>query len=177
MGSAALWSSYLCGLNHQVQLIEISPLSSESSITVFSVPQASYKSKVWRFEGQGSDQPLCHTPLSLWSIIWDQKPRPILAKSIQMSNGTSNSSLLGSVVWPCRSLWWRRVIYLVCAFICSLLSPSGNVQINLVHSRWEEKGTCDLTATVWWHNSEQSLKFRHGILFTVTGSQRFADDL
>ncbi len=142
----ALW------FDPQVQLMEISPLSSKSSITVFSVPQALYKSIVWSFEDQGSDQPICCTPLSFRGMTWDPKPRQILAQSIQMSNGSTHSSLLGSVVWPFRSLWWRRVIYLASAFICALLCPSGNVQINLVHRGQEEHGTCDLTATVRWHN-------------------------
>lgn len=99
-----------------------------------------------------SDQPVCCTPLSFRSMTWDPKPRQIPAKPIQMSNGSTHFSLLRSVVWPFRSLWWRWVIYLVSAFICSLLCPSGNIQINLVHRGQEGQGTCDLTATFRWHN-------------------------
>lgn len=73
---------------------------------------------------KGSDEPVCSTIPSLCSVTWDPKPRRILATSIQMSNGNTYSSLLGSVVWPFRSLWWRWVIYLVSAFILQAMYRS-----------------------------------------------------
>lgn len=52
------------------------------------------------------------------------------------------------------SLWWRRVIYLVCALIGFPLCPLGNVQINLFLSGREG---CDFTATVWFDNCNCNL--------------------